>query len=549
MDFYRFFAIKDWTCDKKIANSEYILDEARKRKAQEILDYWKHWTASKKKMLPDTTLNIRTLQVEHQILTAGNCGTQNIDNRQRKHHREETTDDEEPEEVDDDESSSKIGKQKQRRRTRNGRIIPNYNEDSLNVVEKSLELPKDKSKRIKKSNIGHESSTSSRQNDIEVDEIDITLSENPIIERLIGVGGIGRYKIVFLPEENDCDVIKLIFNKGEWSKLETDWINAEKKTLPSSSGMNENVKTLLKKYNDGINDVTFGYDVNLMKLPVLFDETSIVNRDTYSFTREWPTQWIKSVFNAFLLCFQLPINPLHDCDLSEYSYRDRIVNRIIEDIFLDTYNFVRVRTGKVENTDRKDQKNSARPQGQRRSVGWDHDAILIMKANNVDYQIGFCEVVGNACIHDDQKMVGDREKILKSMQLGLFRLRKLLSKLGVDENGICKAETFGILIYRKTFCFYSMHYVDDLYLVDQFEGFTIPDNSGQLAELFNIIEIMFTFKQRVMDLHHFVQSLYKQKSKFQRRSLINESAVKASPTRRKTYENDGKLNYDEEVIV
>jgi len=172
-------------------------------------------------MLPDTTLNIRTLQVEHQILTAGNSGIQNIDNRQRKHHREETTDDEEPEEVDDDESSSKIGKQKQRR-TRNGRIIPNYNEDSLNVVEKSLELPKDKSKRIKKSNIGHESSTSSRQNDIEVDEIDMTLSENPIIERLIGVGGIGRYKIVFLPEENDCDVIKLIFNKDEWSKLETD---------------------------------------------------------------------------------------------------------------------------------------------------------------------------------------------------------------------------------------------------------------------------------------------------------------------------------------
>ncbi|CAG8705295.1 10143_t:CDS:10 [Funneliformis caledonium] len=533
MDFYRFFAIKDWTCDKiieyyyktykqkgrkklldnikkdlqKIANSDYILDETRKRKAQEILDYWKHWTASKKKMLPDTTLNIRTLQVEHQILTAGNSGTQNIDNRQRKHHREETTDDEEPEEVDDDEPSSKI--------------------DSLNVVEKSLELPKDKSKRIKKSNIGHESSTSSRQNDIEVDEIDMTLSENPIIERLIGVGGIDRYKIVFLPEENDCDVIKLIFNKDEWSKLETDWINAEKKTLPSSSGMNENVKTLLKKYNNGINDATFGYDVNLMKLPVLFDETSIVNRDTYNFIREWPTQWIKSVFNAFLLCFQLPINPLHDCDLSEYSYRDRIVNLLL------------LTRGEVENTDRKDQKNSARPQGQRRSIGWDHDAILIMKANNVDYR--FCEVVGNACIHDDQKMIGDREKILKSMQLGLFRLRKLLSKQGVDENGICKAETFGILIYRKTFCFYSMHYVDDLYLVDQFEGFTIPDNSGQLAELLNIIEIMFTFKQRVMDLHHFVQSLYKQKSKFQRRSFINESAVKASPTKRDSLDSRAKI--------
>ncbi|PKY55857.1 hypothetical protein RhiirA4_475647 [Rhizophagus irregularis] len=66
-------------------------------------------------------------------------------------------DDEELEEVDDDESNFKI--------------------DSLNVVKKSLELSKDKSKRIKKSNIGYESLTSSKQNDIEVDEIDITLSE------------------------------------------------------------------------------------------------------------------------------------------------------------------------------------------------------------------------------------------------------------------------------------------------------------------------------------------------------------------------------------
>ncbi|CAG8743117.1 6639_t:CDS:2, partial [Acaulospora morrowiae] len=265
-------------------------------------------------------------ELEHQVLPAGNSGTQSINSYQRKHHRDETTDDDEPE------------KQCRIRKTST-----------------------DESKRI----IRQESSTSSGQNDIEVDEIDMLLSENPIIQRLIEAGGIGRYKIVFLPEENDCDAIKSIFNKNEWSKLEIDWINAEKKTIPSSNVMNENISTLLKKYSDGINEATFGYDVDLRKLSVLFDETSIASRDTYIFTREWPTQWIKSIFNAFLLCFQLPINPLHDCNLSEYSYRDRIVNRIIEDIFLDTYSFIRVRTGEVENTDRKDQKNSARPQGQR----------------------------------------------------------------------------------------------------------------------------------------------------------------------------------------
>ncbi|RGB30257.1 hypothetical protein C1646_765594 [Rhizophagus diaphanus] len=128
--------------------------------------------------------------------------------------------------------------------------------------------------------------------------------------------------------------------------------------VPSSSGMNEN--------------------------------TSIVNRDAYSFTQEWP-QW-SNQFTVFPIT--KPASRSLVRVLSEYSYRDRIVNRIM-DVSLDTCNFLQ--RGEVENTDckRKDQKNSARPQGQRRSVGWDHDAILIMKANNVDYQIGFCEVVDN----------------------------------------------------------------------------------------------------------------------------------------------------------
>ncbi|CAB4480788.1 unnamed protein product [Rhizophagus irregularis] len=155
---------------QKVVNSEDIFDKTRKRKAREI---WR---------------------VDHQILTAGNSGIQNIDSRQRKHHRE----DEEPEKVDDDSTfSSKIGNSR------------------TNLLLKALKLPKDE-KRIIKSNPGHESSISLRQNDVKVDDIDMTLSKdhtNPILERLIGVGGIGRYKIVFFPEENDCDVIKSIFNK------------------------------------------------------------------------------------------------------------------------------------------------------------------------------------------------------------------------------------------------------------------------------------------------------------------------------------------------
>ncbi|GBC19865.2 hypothetical protein GLOIN_2v151826 [Rhizophagus irregularis DAOM 181602=DAOM 197198] len=39
--------------------------------------------------------------------------------------------------------------------------------------------------------------------------------------------------------------------------------------------------------------------------------------------------------------------------------------------------------------------------------------------------LAFGEVVGNAYYHDDVKMNGDREKILKAMQLALFKIRQL----------------------------------------------------------------------------------------------------------------------------
>ncbi|CAB5179279.1 unnamed protein product [Rhizophagus irregularis] len=105
---------------QKVVNSEDIFDKTRKRKAREI---WR---------------------VDHQILTAGNSGIQNIDSRQRKHHRE----DEEPEK-----------------------------HISKNLLLKALKLPKDE-KRIIKSNPGHESSISLRQNDVKVDDIDMTLSKD-----------------------------------------------------------------------------------------------------------------------------------------------------------------------------------------------------------------------------------------------------------------------------------------------------------------------------------------------------------------------------------
>jgi hypothetical protein len=42
-----------------------------------------------------------------------------------------------------------------------------------------------------------------------------------------------------------------------------------------------------------------------------------------------------------------------------------------------------------------------------------HDAILFMKVINIDLQVGFGEVVGNACIKDDKKACEDKAKLFK----------------------------------------------------------------------------------------------------------------------------------------
>ncbi|CAG8669660.1 13207_t:CDS:2 [Funneliformis mosseae] len=88
------------------------------------------------------------------------------------------------------------------------------------------------------------------------------------------------------------------------------------------------------------------------------------------------------------------------------------MNRLIEDIFLDVNNAINIER-EIENMDIKDQNDQ-------RAIGWSHDAspanegqvqyfglhLLIIKVNSSDRAVGFGEIVGNACYHDDKKNDG-----------------------------------------------------------------------------------------------------------------------------------------------
>ncbi|CAJ0847184.1 6043_t:CDS:2, partial [Entrophospora sp. SA101] len=93
---------------------------------------------------------------------------------------------------------------------------------------------------------------------------------------------------------------------------------------------------------------------------------------------------------------------------------------------------------------------------------WYHDGILTINVNGADEYIGFLEVVGNSMIEDHKKMMGDRDKILKAMQLALFQLEQIMRNSGINDKKKLQQnlEIFGILVYKQDFIFYAMHYYD-----------------------------------------------------------------------------------------
>ncbi|PKY43137.1 hypothetical protein RhiirA4_540882 [Rhizophagus irregularis] len=88
----------------------------------------------------------------------------------------------------------------------------------------------------------------------------IETSLNSAIERLVNSEcAIARYRNLFLPEDNLHSPIKRLFTNEEWSIMESNWEKVEKETADSLPQIDENVKSLLEKYNECIKNATIKY--------------------------------------------------------------------------------------------------------------------------------------------------------------------------------------------------------------------------------------------------------------------------------------------------
>ena len=70
-------------------------------------------------------------------------------------------------------------------------------------------------------------------------------------------------------------------------------------------------------------------------------------------------------------------------------------------------------SGEVYNDVHKEQRNQSKKYNEKGKFGYKHDGIMFFKIHGRKIQVGFLEVVGNACINNDSFKNDDTEKILK----------------------------------------------------------------------------------------------------------------------------------------
>ncbi|CAJ0644411.1 10780_t:CDS:2 [Entrophospora sp. SA101] len=241
--------------------------------------------------------------------------------------------------------------------------------------------------------------------------------------------GIARYGIIYLPECNKKNELKSAFSNNEWSVLEKCFYKKEKEIAKKVFPLLNKVETILGRYQEGIKNAEDNGQIDLDAINVIYDYPN-----GYKFRKNWLEKWVDNIYQKFLTCFHLPRNVLNDRFASEYQYRDWIVNTLCKDLFLDS-TIIRMAIGEVENEHQKTQLDLSKNPDERKSRGWCHDGILNLDINGVETYVGILEVVGNAVVKDNHKLLGDRQKLLKAMRLAFHELHKVLYNDGVvDEN-------------------------------------------------------------------------------------------------------------------
>nr|CAG8632891.1 13115_t:CDS:2 [Entrophospora candida] len=145
----------------------------------------------------------------------------------------------------------------------------------------------------------------------------------------------------------------------------------------------------------------------------------------------------------------------------------------------------------IENDSQKQQHNFTKQENEHERLGDKHDGILYMNICGVKVGIGFIKVVGNAFATITSNKNDDLEKLLKG-----------ISHAHQSDENTSKLQSFAVLVYGCEFHFLSMHLIGDMYVVDKYDAFVIPDSGLNLLHIGDIVKIVKKFKIRMIKYYH-----------------------------------------------
>ncbi|CAG8719263.1 8954_t:CDS:10, partial [Funneliformis caledonium] len=277
--------------------------------------------------------------------------------------------------------------------------------------------------------------------------------------------------------------------ENEWEKVETNI----QKTIEERWNVSKTKELVDKYYKIIVDHFDEFLDVDHEKLIMVFSKPPY---DDFSYKRDDELIWCQRIFIDLTRQFLRNRGALFDKEASELRYRSEIVNPLLAGAFEMIERSIWLETGEIENEIQKVQRNDTKEDNERSKLGMKHDGVINMIIHGKKYQVGFLEVVGNAFNNDITDRNIDLEKLYKAMSLSLWNQRAHL-----DNETSQQLSTLAVLVHGKFFNFLSMHYINNEFVVKNYDDFILPTTNECLVRIPKIIETIAKFKIRIMMYH------------------------------------------------
>ncbi|CAB4386695.1 unnamed protein product [Rhizophagus irregularis] len=321
----------------------------------------------------------------------------------------------------------------------------------------------------------------SKSNEWTDEELFDSLFSTPKVEILANFetkSHLERYNIICLFDIEFTYTKKLltVLSIKQIQRLKNEWIEAEKSLSQEKIEDSWNKCTLKKQVDDYLKILDEKMDRNTFFIDFneLYTAFMMQPSNEYQHQNNYELFWCQDLYKRMTLQFLRNRSVLKDKTASEFRYRD---------------------DGEIENRTRKRQRNFSKAENEREQLGDKHDGVIYMNVHGSKVEVGFFEVVGNALINDNSFKNDDLIKLLKAMMISL-RYQHAYS------NDTSNLQSFSILVYGCEYHFLSMHLINNMYVVDEYNAFISPNSSVCFSEIGNAVEVIKKFKLRMIMYYH-----------------------------------------------